>query len=78
MFAKDDKKKAVSIIIAKAGKRDEKGNQEPPEMDEMESEENESGDMEGLNMAAEEILAALDAKDPKALAEALKSFMEMC
>lgn len=75
MFAKDDKKKAVSIIIAKAGKRDDKGNQEPPEMDEMEDEKSE---MEGHKVAAEEILAALEAKDAEALAEALKSFVEMC
>lgn len=75
MFAKDDKKKAVSIIIAKAGKRDENGNQEPPENDMMEEM---SHEMEGHKVAAEEILSALENKDAEALAEALKSFVEMC
>lgn len=31
-----------------------------------------------LESAAEEILAAVEAKDPKGLIDALKSFMELC
>ena len=71
MFAKDDKKKAVSIIIAKAGK---------PSMPEGPEEDKDEGpeDMEGMKTAAEEIMSAIDAKDADALAQALKSFYEMC
>ena len=40
----------------------------------------EGGDMEGegLDTAAEDILAAIESKDPQALKEALRSFYEMC
>lgn len=35
-------------------------------------------DMVGIDAAAEEILSAIETKDKKALASALKSFMSMC
>jgi hypothetical protein len=72
MFMKDDKKKAVGIIIAKAGKPDKQA--EGPEEDQGEQPE----DSEGMKTAAEEILSAVESKDASALVEALKSFYEMC
>ena len=45
-----------------------------PEMEMEDSEESTSG----CEVAAEEILAAIEAKDAVALSEALMSFIEMC
>lgn len=64
-----DKKKAVeSILIALKAKK--------PEAEE-EMEETEEN-VDELEVAAEEILAAIQEKDTKMLVEALKSFIEMC
>lgn len=41
-------------------------------------EEEEEVDEEGLDVAVEEILAAVTASDPVALKEALKAFVEQC
>jgi hypothetical protein len=35
-------------------------------------------EMDGESVAAEEIMAAIEAKDPAAMKEALKSFIDMC
>ena len=60
-------KPLAAIILASAGKGDSK----TPEKDD-------SSDDPGLDSASEEILQAIDDKDPKALKDSLKSFFEMC
>lgn len=62
MLMKDDKKRTATMIVSAP-------ETEQPEM--------ESDDM-AHEVAAEEIMAAIEQKDTKALAEALKSFHEMC
>lgn len=68
---------AMAIILERMGKKKEA---EAPEMEmEMEDEvEDESEMSEGEMAAVEEMMSAMDAKDPKAFAEALKSFLEIC
>lgn len=62
-----DKKKIAALILAKVAPK------EKPEADEPETE-----DGDGLEAAAEELLAAVAAKDAKALAEALRSAFAIC
>lgn len=57
-----DEKKIAALIVAGP---EEKEVQEPKEM-------------VGLDAAAEEIMAAIEAKDPEILKGALKSFMQLC
>lgn len=62
-----DKKKPVTLIIDKLGERP------APMVDGAEQ------DLEpGLDTAAEEVLAAVEAKDAKALKAALRSMVQMC
>lgn len=67
MLLKDDKKKMVTIIAGKLG--------EKPVETENDVEQDKSI---GLESAAEEIISAVHSKSPKAVVEAMKSFMEMC
>jgi hypothetical protein len=67
-----DKKKPAALIIAKM----RSGKESMPEK----AEQNEMGDEVdnmGIESAAEELLAAIEAKSPKAIVEAMKSMMEM-
>lgn len=62
-----DKKKIAALIVAG----------QPPEGETAEADE--SAEMEeGLDAAVEEILGAIESKDPAALKAALKSFVSMC
>ncbi len=65
---------ALIIASKKPPKADEKMLGET----EMESEEDGEDENVALETASEEVMAALDQKDPKAFAEALKAFIEMC
>lgn len=72
----DSKKKAIAAMIV--GGRPEK---EPTFTSEVSGTDESlvDADMEeGLNQASEEVIMALDTKDPVALKTALKSFFEMC
>ncbi len=60
-----DKRGIVSIIMGKTPK---------PEMEE----EKEYGNKEALQEAAREIMDAFERKDSAMMAEAMKSFIEMC
>jgi hypothetical protein len=69
MLMKDPKKGMAAIVVARlAGKP----KMEAPEME---------SEMEGpseYEIAAEEVLAAVESKDAAKLAESLKSFIELC
>lgn len=67
-----DKKKAVSVLIARMKKPSEEVSK-APEKDGVEQDSS-----MGLESAADEIMSAVESKNPKALVSALKSFMEMC
>lgn len=66
-------KKGLAALIIKSGKLPSKHSDSEPEVDQEESE-----DSEGIEAAADEILMAIDSKDPKELAAALKAFIEQC
>jgi hypothetical protein len=69
MLLKDDKKKMVTTIIGKLGKST---------MEETPMENGaEQDDSIGMDSCAEEIIKAIEEKNPKALVEAMKSMMEM-
>lgn len=74
MLDEGKKKSMASFIVSNAAK--------PSMTSEVSGEEDIEGpdmDMEeGLNQAAEEAIAAFDAKDPVALKDALRSFIDMC
>jgi hypothetical protein len=74
MMMADDKKKHATIIIA----RMQKGKAPQESSDAKEEPMQGPEDMMGLETAAEDIMSALHAKDPKALVSSLKHFMEMC
>lgn len=68
-----DKKKAVSVLIARMKQPKEEQVSKAPEKDGVEQDSS-----IGLESAADEIMSAVESKNAKALVEALKSFMEMC
>lgn len=67
------KKDAIALIVAKMGKN--KGSEE--DTDEMMS-ESDDGDEMGYEAAADDVMSAIQEGDSAALAEALKSFIELC
>lgn len=72
MFMKD-KNKSLSLIIAKMKKPEGEEMSEAPKSED-------GGEVDnsiGIDSAAEEIMSAIEGKDPKGLVAALKSFMEM-
>jgi hypothetical protein len=71
-------KKVSDMIDAMMSKRGSGKGMPSVEVEIEGAEKKESGDMEECNIAAEEILSAVNAGDPVALAEALKAFMELC
>jgi hypothetical protein len=77
-----DKKKAVGMIVASLKAKSKPSESYVPKERNGDSEESEdeSGSAldEGLLAASEDILAAIKNEDSKALAEALKDFIEMC
>lgn len=74
MLLKDDKKKVATMLVAKLKKDGSDSMEEAPK--------NEMGDTMdsemGLDSATEEVLMAIEKKDPAMLKAALRSFMEMC
>lgn len=68
-------KPKAALIIAEMKK--ERGNPPPAPAGPDDSGSGSSQD-EGLVATADELISALDSKDPSAVAEALKSFMEQC
>lgn len=69
MAGSKDKKGIASAILERMSPKPEAGPMDVPAADEP---------MDGLHSAAEEVISAVEAKDPKALVSALKSFIEMC
>lgn len=72
LMANKDKKGTAALIIKKMGKAE---TAEPVETNEMGDEVDSSM---AEDSAAEEVMAAIEAKDAKAFKEAMKSFMEIC
>lgn len=67
----DDKKKKATLIISRLKEREMPSEAPVNELgDEMD-------DSIALDTAAEELLAAIDSKSPKALVEAMKSLLEL-
>ncbi len=66
MMLNKDPKKIASMIVMKVGKP------------EGESSESESKPDDGIMSAAEEAMAAIEKKDVKAFAEAMKAMVSMC
>lgn len=72
MLMQPDKKKMASLIIASAGPKGEKM-EEAPQKDGAEQDNSIAEES-----AAEDVMAALESKDPKALVSAFKALMEIC
>lgn len=70
----DPKKGIAALIVAKAKPQGAPAPQGEPDGDEAEGE----GDDMGKHAAAEDMIAALDKRDPVAFSQALSSFIEMC
>lgn len=71
MMMSDDKKKKATLIISRLKEREMPSEAPVNELgDEMD-------DSIALDTAAEELLAAIDSKSPKALVEAMKSLLEL-
>lgn len=72
MLMQPDKKKMAALIIAKAGPKGEEM-KEAPQVDGAEQDNSIAEES-----AAEDVIAALESKDPKALVSAFKALMEIC
>jgi len=71
MMMSDDKKKKAAMIIAEFKSPSKPMKPEMPA-------EDETDDSVGMDAAAEELMAAIEKKDVKALKVAFKSMMDMC
>jgi hypothetical protein len=69
MLMKDDKKKMATIIMGKMGKP-----QASPESEDGA----EQDDSVALKTAGEELISALESKNPLAVASAIKALIELC
>ena len=74
---KDKKGFGLAILLSKGKKPPKEDNSEENEMSEEEEYSNEEEE-EGLNIAIEEMLTAIEEKDSESLKEALKSFIKQC
>lgn len=72
MFMKDDKKKAVSMIISRMSPGDKL-----KESNEQFS-GSESEDMDGAEVAAQALISAIARKEPKDVVKAVQDLMELC
>jgi len=72
MMMRDNKKNVASLIVAKMASPNSPEKLVSSEKDGAEQ------DYSPHQMAAEEVMAAIEAKDSKQLAEALKSLVQMC
>ena len=72
MLMSDDKKKSITMIMAKIGKK-------PDNMKEVPQDQGADQDSSiGAETAAEELLKAIESKSAAGIVEAFKSLMEMC
>lgn len=73
MFMSDNKKKTATLVLQKLKGGSEQLSEAPV---------NEDGDeldqSAGYDAAGDELLQAIDSKDPKAIVSAIKSLVEMC
>lgn len=69
-------KGTAALVLALMGKGKKAGEEDMEDDAPMSSEEGSEG--EAKQAAAEEVMAAIEAKDTKAFAEALESFIECC
>lgn len=73
MFARDDKKKVATMIVAKLKGQPEDKISEMPEQDGAEM-----ADADQYDIAIDELVDALEKKDKTAIKDSLKSFISMC
>lgn len=72
MLMQPDKKKMAALIISKAGPKNE-------EFKQVESKDGAEQDNSiAEDSAAEDLMAAIEQKDPKAIVSAFKALMEIC
>lgn len=70
------KRGKLALLLGLGPKEDSEGDDEEEMPEKPEEEEDDSG--EDYEAMASEILDAIEQKDPKALAEALRGFVESC
>jgi hypothetical protein len=74
MLMKDDKKHSVSVIMGKL-----MGDKKEGEMEKAPTKEGvEQDDSVATDVAAEELLQAIEQKSPKGIVAAIKSLIELC
>jgi len=71
MLMKPNNKNAATIIVSKL-------REQGPEVEKSMESEGAEQEVDQFEMAAEELLGAIERKDSRALKEALKSFIQMC
>lgn len=71
-------KGTAALVLALMGGKGKKAGADMEEEDDAPMSSEEGGEGEAKQAAAEEVMAAFEAKDSKALADALESFIECC